>query len=758
MKKLPIVVIALLLAAVALWLASSGKTVVREATFPYRAEYVGRQKCVECHAQQEKDWLGSHHERAMLEPTAENVRGDFNDMEATFYGVTSKMIRKGNDYLVTTENQQGEMETFKVKYTFGWEPLQQYLVEFPDGRLQVLPLCWDTEKKEWFHIYAHEKIAPDDPLHWTRSMQNWDHMCAECHSTNVEKRFDLKTRRFSTTFSEINVSCEACHGPGGRHVELANQKSPNWETPEGYAMAELKREPRRQIETCAKCHSRKTITFPGHQPGASFYNHHLVELLEPWAPEAGQPVYHVDGQIDDEVYVYGSFIQSKMYHNGVRCTDCHNAHTARLHAEGNVLCTRCHAPKPENLKVYDAPEHHHHPPGKGRLCVECHMPEKTYMVVDPRRDHSLRVPRPDLSVKLGTPNACNRCHTDESSRWAADWVEKWFGPERPKDHFFAETIAAARNNKPDTEEDLIGIVRDKDASTFVRASSLLLLRRYPGAEGRKLARESLADLEPMVRIAALAKLSEGRLSSEKKYMLPLLRDPIASVRTEAARILTSISRGLTEESRNDFQRAWEELQARFQAHLDRPETHLAMAIEYEGLEQMDKAVEAYKLSLDIDELFVPSRFNLATLYSRQAKSKEAEKLLREVVRLRPDIGHGFYSLGLLVAENPQRLEEATEHLTKAADLMPRHPRAHYNCGLALWRQGNTEKAAEYLLTAHELAPQHPDYPFSLAQLLAQQRKWKEALNYARISAELAPGEPQRVQLYRQIEMSYRQQR
>ena len=241
-------------------------------------------------------------------------------------------------------------------------------------------------------------------------------------------------------------------------------------------------------------------------------------------------------------------------------------------------------------------------------------------------------------------------------------------------------------------------------------------------------------------------------------MLPLLRDPIASVRTEAARILTSISRGLTEESRNDFQRAWEELQARFQAHLDRPETHLAMAIEYEGLEQMDKAVEAYKLSLDIDELFVPSRFNLATLYSRQAKSKEAEKLLREVVRLRPDIGHGFYSLGLLVAENPQRLEEATEHLTKAADLMPRHPRAHYNCGLALWRQGNTEKAAEYLLTAHELAPQHPDYPFSLAQLLAQQRKWKEALNYARISAELAPGEPQRVQLYRQIEMSYRQQR
>jgi Flp pilus assembly protein TadD len=169
-------------------------------------------------------------------------------------------------------------------------------------------------------------------------------------------------------------------------------------------------------------------------------------------------------------------------------------------------------------------------------------------------------------------------------------------------------------------------------------------------------------------------------------------------------------------------------------------------------------VQAYKLSLEIDELFVPTRFNLATLYSRQNSNGEAEKLLREIVRLRPDIGQGHYSLGLLVAENPQRLEEATEHLTEAADLMPRHPRAQYNCGLALWRQGQTEKARLYLLTAHELAPQHPDYPFSLAQFLAQQGKWKEALNYARISAKLAPGDPQRMQLYRQIERSYTQQR
>lgn len=758
MKKLLIAVLAILPVALAIWLPFSGKTVLREAPFPYRTEYVGRQKCMQCHAQQGKDWLGSHHDRAMALPAAETVRGDFNDIEATFYGVTSKMSREGDDYLVTTENQKGQAETFKVKYTFGWEPLQQYLVEFPDGRLQVLPLCWDTGNQKWFHIYPNEKIAPEDPLHWTRSMQNWDHMCAECHSTNVQKKFDLKTRHFSTSFSEINVSCEACHGPGGRHVELANQNPPNWETSERYALAELKREPRKQVETCAKCHSRKTATFPGHQPGADFYNHYLIELLEPWAPEAGQPVYHVDGQIDDEVYVHGSFIQSKMYHNGVRCTDCHNAHTARLHVEGNALCVRCHTPKPDNPKVFDTPEHHHHPPGKGTLCVECHMPEKTYMVVDPRRDHSLRVPRPDLSVRLGTPNACNKCHADKSTRWAAEWVEKWYGPERPKDHFSAQIIAAARNNDPDAEEKLVGIVKDKEASLFLRASSLLLLRRYAGAVGSRAARESLADQEPIIRVAALAKLSEGRLSSEKKHMLPLLRDSNASVRTEAARILSSISKGLDGEDEKDFQRARGELQARFQAHLDRPETHLAMAIEHEGLERMEKAVEAYELSLNIDELFVPSRFNLATLYSRQNKSREAEVLLREIVRLRRDIGQGHYSLGLLIAENSERLEEATEHLAQAADLMPRHPRAQYNCGLALWRQGQTEKAELYLLTAYELAPQNPDYPFSLAQLLAQQGKWKTALNYARISVNLAPGDPQRMQLYRQIEMSYTQQR
>ena len=393
-----------------------------------RASYVGGKTCAECHQKQTQLWEGSHHDLAMDLATPETVLGDFDDAEIEHFGVRSRLFRRGEKYMIHTEGPDGKMTDFEIKYVFGVDPLQQYMVEFdrpaemPENeiaRVQVLRIAWNTREKQWFYLpppdVRDEKLDPGDDLHWTGVAQRWNNMCADCHSTNLKKNYHVETGIYHTTYSEIDVSCEACHGPGSIHVELAKKKSLFWDRHHGYGLAKLKGDTpehaKRQIHTCAQCHSRRRLLHPEFHPNSNFYDHYDNELLR-------EQTYHADGQILDEVYVHSSFAQSKMYHKGIRCTDCHDPHTAKLKHQGNQVCTSCHA---HPAGKYDAPAHHQHKEGsKGAACVECHMPETTYMDVDPRRDHSLRIPRPDVSVETGAPNACTRCHLEEEKGELAD--------------------------------------------------------------------------------------------------------------------------------------------------------------------------------------------------------------------------------------------------------------------------------------------------------------------------------------------------
>lgn len=485
------------------------------------ATYVGRSSCIQCHQQQADLFHGSHHDKAMDRATPETVLADFNDQSIEAFGIQSRFYKDGDKFMVHTEGPDGEMADFEIKYVFGVEPLQQYMVEFdrtagmPEAeiaRLQVLSLCWDTKKKEWFHLQppdVKEKVEPSDPLHWTGRTQCWNTSCADCHSTNLQKNFDLKELTYHTTFSEIDVSCEACHGPGSHHVELAQSWSLFWDRKQGYGLAKLKGDdPTPQIETCAKCHSRRGSIKEGYCGGQPYHDFYTNELLT-------EQTYHDDGQIKDEVYVYGSFLQSKMYHEGIRCTDCHDPHSAKVKYDTNQLCTSCHA---HPAGTYDTPNHHFHKAGSpGAQCVECHMPETTYMAVDPRRDHSLRIPRPDLSVKHGTPNACTQCHIDATKlpgaeqkqldgkqyldwlnlaksnqnvdaelkrldTWAQENVLKWYGAGRQTPHY-AETFHAVRQNGNDADahKKLSQMISDRNTADIVRGTAAVELGRNSDA-------------------------------------------------------------------------------------------------------------------------------------------------------------------------------------------------------------------------------------------------------------------------------------
>lgn len=706
------------------------------------SDYVGTENCKDCHAQAHAKWTESHHFHAMELPYEDTVRADFNNSTFENYGITTQFFREGEKYMVKTENQKGQMETFEIAYTFGWEPLQQYLVKFPDGRLQVLPTCWDVEKKEWYHLYPHERIAPDDPLFWTRSLQNWDHMCADCHSTNLKKEFDFSSQSFSTSYSEINVACESCHGPGRDHVEHA-KSGKGWVGVADYALADVNSTNVAQIESCAKCHARRSVVHPGHHAGDRFLDHFLPEVTQPWSPEMQVPTYHVDGQIDDEVYVYGSYIQSKMYHQGVKCTDCHDAHTTKLHHYDNQLCTRCHVPDEKNPAGFDNPGHHFHPMGtKGASCVECHMPHKNYMVIDARRDHSIRIPRPDLSAKFGQPNACNNCHQDKSFEWAAEAIERIKGPVRPKEVRHPAAFHAYRSGSADAEKLLIDASADEESPAFTQSGALLALRSFISEASNAEAIRQLESNQSVVRTAAISKLEAIDPAERLRVLMPVLQDEVRAVRTEAARVLTTVpQQNFSTDQYVQFLDVLEELKARYTSNLDRAESHLSLAILEENMGRVAPAERHYRNALVRDELFVPARMNLATLLSRQGRNEEAEQLLRESARIQPTWGQIHYSLGLLLAEDRSRLHEAIRSLERAAGYWPENPRVTYNLGIAYWQSNRFEEAIRSFEQSIRLQPDNPEFLQRLSELLAQRGRWGEAIPHLRRLARLLPDEP-----------------
>ncbi len=715
--------------------------------------FVGGAVCAGCHAEAAKAWAGSDHDLAMTPAVRPFVLGDFEGASFTDAGLTTRFSREGDKYFVETEGPTGVQQRFEVQYTFGYRPLQQYLVPTGEGRLQALTVAWDTDKGRWFSLYPGERFPPKDFLHWTGAGMNWNYMCAECHSTDLRKNFDLATNTYHTSFAEIDVSCEACHGPGEAHVRWA--ESPGSDAYRKGDDAGLTvdlsdpRASRRQIETCAPCHSRRRTVYPGFRPGEAYLDHYEPALLE-------DDLYYADGQIKDEVYVYGSFLQSKMYANGVRCTDCHDPHSTRVPTLENTLCTKCHAPA-----TYDTFAHIRHAPGTdGSRCVDCHMPERTYMVVDPRRDHSFRVPRPDLSARFGTPNACTGCHANESAEWAAEWVQTWFGPTRTRGPAFTPAFAAARARTPGADRALAQIVGEKLTPAIVRATALYLLDRYDTAEAAATARAGLRDPENLVRLAALR--SVGRVAPERAYELaaPLLTDSFRVIRMEAAQLLARtaadrLGAASETETAKAFAAALAEYQEGQRFASDQAAAHLNLAVTAESMGNLAEAEADYHAALRLDSSFIPAHVNLAMLFNRRREAaraggrvdeearyqRQSEAALRSALRQQPGLADLHYTLGLLLAEQPDRLGEAAAQLESASDLAPQEARIAYNAGLAFQQTGRPEKAERLLLRAYLLEPGRADYVNAMSIFYAQQERWTEAIRFTEEAVALAPADP-----------------
>ena len=696
--------------------------------------FVGSKKCMDCHKKEYDEWRNSHHDLAMDVANETTVLGSFDNAVFEYFGVTSRFFRKDNRFFVQTRGPDGKMGEFEIKYTFGVYPLQQYLVPFAGGRLQCLPMAWDVKKKKWYHLYPDAPIDPKDWLYWTNAGQNWNGMCAECHSTNLKKDYNYKKDSYQTTWSDIDVGCEACHGPGSRHVEWA--ELPDMARPQSVENYELMVKTsgissRDLVELCAPCHSRRAAL--------GDYTHSESDLLDSMLPQLlNEGMYFPDGQILEEVYVYASFTQSKMYDRDVRCSDCHDVHSLKLIKEGNALCLQCH-----RADTYDTKEHHFHKKkgekgepvksvdgkvlfdvGTGAECVQCHMPGRYYMGIDYRPDHSLRVPRPGLSLKLATPNACNRCHIDKTDKWSDEYMTKWYGPGR-RPHY-GTILDAGRKRLPEVTKDLIKLAGDQLFPVIVRASALSLLNSYPGEEATRALELALMDEEALIRRTAIEFLRLADPGKQIKFMVPMLYDPVKAVRIEAARRLVPVAEGkLTEEQSQVFQAVLREYQAAMEYAADFAYARYNLGNLYTSMHQPEKAIKNYRAAIRIDDQFYPAKVNLAMLYNQEGQNDEAESLLRDVVISHPELHEIEYSLGLLLAEKKQ-YDEAAVYLRRAASGLPDRARIHYNLGLLLQHLKRDSEAEVALTKAMILEPDNMDYLYALADYYVKRSKFREA--------------------------------
>jgi len=721
-----------------------------------RADYVGSAACRTCHSSEFDAWSNSHHGLAMQLPTAGTVQGNFESPAFMANGVTTRFRARNGKYFVTAQDPDGKPREYEVHSVIGVDPVQQYVIALPGGKLQCLTVAWDTRKHRWYSLYPGQRIALDDPLHWTGRYQGWNLMCADCHTTDFRKGYDVRSDTYRSTWAEFDVGCEACHGPGKAHVAWARARGAraadsygSRQTGAKLATARPDEDSRAEVEACAPCHSRRYRVGVARAPDDPFLDEFMPEV-------ARDPLYFADGQIHDEVYEYGSFRQSKMYQRGVRCSDCHDPHSAKLRADGNALCTRCHQlhPNPRfptlTAKDYDAPSHHHHAPGStGAQCVSCHMPQRTFMVVDARRDHFIRPPRPDESVTYHTPNACTGCHTDRAASWAANAVQSWFG-NVPRDSSYTRAIVAGRSGDSQAGALLSQIANDENRSAFARGTALDLLSGFPDSAPSTSA-SAARDGDPLVRAAYASAIQEIPFDRRVALAAPLLEDSVRAVRVAAARSLGTVPRNLLSfEQGKRLETVLQEYEQGLESMADMPSTHLNLAILEEERGRADLAEQRYRRALQMDPYFMPARSNLARLYDRNHRTTDAERELREGVRLLPREGELQYSLGLVLAEN-QEYDEAARTLARAAHLLPAQGRVRYNLALVLFKLGRGTEGDRVLAEAARIDPTDPEILYGQAFRYAEHGDWEHALPPAKKLVAMAPGDEDARRLLQRIE-------
>jgi tetratricopeptide (TPR) repeat protein len=708
---------------------------------PTKNEFTGNISCQSCHKQEHNEWLTSHHYMAMLPANDSTVYGDFNNATFTADGVTTRFFKREGKFYIHTEDETGAYREMEVKYIFGFTPLQQYLVEFPGGRMQPTRMSWDTKAKKWFNQYAGEKMPAGDWLHWTGNGQNWNTMCASCHSTNVNKGYDELTDTYKTTYNDINVSCESCHGPGKNHIDYVNGSDyKDGKKTEGSLLLLYKTGNRMAaINTCGYCHARRGDITGNPFPGP--------EVMEDYIPELPTTeFFFADGQMNDEDYNYTSFLQSKMFHRGVQCTNCHNPHTNKLKLDGSLVCSQCHA-----KDAYESEKHTLHKIGSaGVNCISCHMPSKIYMGNDLRHDHSFRIPRPDLTAKYGTPNTCNACHSDKSPQWAADAITKGYG--KSPGYHWSEDLVAGSLLDAQSEPHLGKLAGDSAVPSIVRAATMRYLGQLNNENAGRTLLNYLGDSSAMVRYTALKGLRNFDPQLWLSAASSLLSDKVRAVRIAAADLYLDIPQNqIPQEHFQAYTNAKSELDRFIHYQTDFAQGNLQAGDYFQRQNDLASAAKYYKRAILKDSQLVNARVNLAANLNATGKNSEALQQLQIASKIQPTSDHIFYTLGLLYSEMGD-VKNADAAFRQAVTINPANIRALYNYGLLLSQNGRNGDAEKLFIQALKTEPTNGDVLFAITILYVQEKQFDKAIEKGRILKQFHGNNPAYAQLLQNLKL------
>jgi tetratricopeptide (TPR) repeat protein len=698
--------------------------------------YVGDQQCKSCHANEYTNWQKSDHFKAIQKADDSSVLGNFKNASFTADGVSTHFFKKEGKFYINTEGDDGKNRDFEVRYAFGYYPLQQYLIEFPDGKLQTTRLSWDSKQKKWFHQYAGQKIDYRNWLHWTKNAQNWNTMCAECHSTNLKKNYDVDKDSYHTSFDVLNVSCEACHGPGKNHISYIGGEDYKKGNKIEHSLLQLAKNNSQtaQINACAPCHAL--------QNGLDPQKTNSEELLDNYVPVLPNTErFHADGQVNEEDYTYASFLQSKMYTRGIKCSNCHDPHSGKLQLIGNLTCLKCHE------KTYDSPSHHFHQINtEASLCKNCHAPGKYYMGNDLRHDHSFRVPRPDLSVQYSTPNACNNCHTNKSAKWSSDAVEKWYGSKR-KYHYAEDLIPGSKINEK-SEYHLLKLMADTSVPNIIKATAVNYLGNISSEKSVNALSTSLNDKDPLIRYTALRSLMyQYRFLANKTIIAPLLNDKVKAVRIAAAELMGFMGEDqIPPEYLSSYSIAKNEFEKNLVYQTDFAHGNIPLADYYARNKNYPLAEKFYKRTLQKDSLANLARLNLAVVYNTQGKNAEAIDILKMAVKTDDKNDQAWYNLALLYNEINDSKNTAAA-FEKTLSLKPVNARFFYNYGLFLQQKGNSVKAISILQQGLKQFPADESLNYAMTFIYIQTGHPDKAKTFATVLKSINPNNPDYKQFF-----------
>lgn len=665
-------------------------------------------------------------------------------------GTSVSVAKRGSEYVVSTDGPAGTQQMFRVESVIGHAPLRQFLVSFPGGRLQTLEASYDTRSNEWFDVFGKEDRRPGEWGHWTGRGMNWNSMCATCHNTRLRKGYEEVSDTYHTTMAESAVGCEACHGPLEEHN--------NWQKKFGksrQADPTLPHWPKqRATDNCGFCHARRAELTGDFKPGDDF-----LDQMRPTIVDSSETFY-ADGQVHEEDYEYAPFLGSRMYSRGVQCSDCHDPHSAKLKLPGNWVCMRCHNGSYTNAPLIDPVGHSHHKvfgygsSGEvlttdltgyreeqiretGGQCVNCHMPQTTYMQRHRRHDHGFTIPDPLLTKQAGIPNACNRCHQDNDANWAAKYCDEWYGAkmDRPS-RARALLVSAARRNDASAPAGLVGMLSTDDIS-YWRAAAAGLLTAWAGDPFvRQKLTSALNDTNALVRLECVAALeSSAPLPEVTQALRRRLADPVRAVRVAAAwacraQVDTPSSAGV-------------DLSRFMSVSADQPAGQMQQGSWAMARGDLLLASEHYHKAVAWDPNSAVSRHDYAIVLARLNHPTEAIEQLQAACRLEPTNADFQFELALGWNE-AGRSDQAIACLRAALRLDPGFAKAWYNLGLALSSDGKTEEALEALTRAESADSSDPRAPYARASILGRLGALEEARKAARKAIAIDPGfEPAR---------------